>query len=211
MPSNHLSPMPSNHLTLCRPLLLLPSIPPSIRVFSNESALCIGWPKYWSFSFSLQVSICPHIIEKTREFQKNIYLSFIDYTKAFDGGNHNKLWKILKEMEILDHLTRLLKNLYCRSRIQFSPVTQSCQTHYNPMDCSMPGFPVHHQLPDLSQTLVHQVSDPIQPSHPLSSPLLLPSVFPRSEFVPMSQFFISSGQSFGVSASASVLPKDIQD
>ena len=47
--------MPSNHLILCCPLLLPPSIFPSIRVFSNESALCIRWPKYWSFSFS----ICP--------------------------------------------------------------------------------------------------------------------------------------------------------
>ena len=47
------SVMPSNHLTLCRPLLLLPSIFPSIRVFSNESALCIRWPKYWSFSFKI--------------------------------------------------------------------------------------------------------------------------------------------------------------
>ena len=45
--------MPSNHLILCRPLLLLPSIFPSIRVFSNESALCIRWPKYWSFSFNI--------------------------------------------------------------------------------------------------------------------------------------------------------------
>ena len=45
--------MPSNHLILCCPLLLLPSILPSIRVFSNESALCIRWPKYWSFSFSI--------------------------------------------------------------------------------------------------------------------------------------------------------------
>ena len=45
--------MPSNHLILCRPLLPLPSIFPSIRVFSNESALCIRWPKYWSFSFSI--------------------------------------------------------------------------------------------------------------------------------------------------------------
>ena len=44
--------MPSSHLILCRPLLLLPSIPPSIRVFSNESTLCMSWPKYWSFSFS---------------------------------------------------------------------------------------------------------------------------------------------------------------
>ena len=48
--------MPSNHLTLCRPLLLLPSIFPSIRVFSNESALCIRWLKYWSFSFSISHS-----------------------------------------------------------------------------------------------------------------------------------------------------------
>ena len=47
---------PSNHLILCRPLLLLPSIFPSIRVFSNESILCIRWPKYWSFSFSISPS-----------------------------------------------------------------------------------------------------------------------------------------------------------
>ena len=48
--------MPSSHLILCRPLLLLSPIPPSIRVFSNESALCITWPKYWSFGFSISPS-----------------------------------------------------------------------------------------------------------------------------------------------------------
>ena len=48
--------MPSNHLILCRPLFLPPSIFPSIRVFSNESVLCIRWPKYWSFSFSISPS-----------------------------------------------------------------------------------------------------------------------------------------------------------
>ena len=48
--------MPSNHLILCRPLLLLPSVFPSIRVFSSESVLCIRWPKYWSFSFSISPS-----------------------------------------------------------------------------------------------------------------------------------------------------------
>ena len=47
------SVMPSSHLILCRPLLLLPPIPPSFRVFSNESTLCMRWPKYWSFSFSI--------------------------------------------------------------------------------------------------------------------------------------------------------------
>ena len=52
------------------------------------------------------------IIKKAREFQKNIYFCFIDYAKAFDCVDHNKLWKILKEMGIPDHLTCLLRNLY---------------------------------------------------------------------------------------------------
>ena len=52
------------------------------------------------------------IIEKGREFQKKIYFCFIDYTKAFDYVDHNKLWKILQEMGIPDHLTCLLRNLY---------------------------------------------------------------------------------------------------
>ena len=52
------------------------------------------------------------IIEKARKFQKNFYLCFTEYTKAFDYVDHNKLWKILKEMGISDHLTCLLRNLY---------------------------------------------------------------------------------------------------
>ena len=59
-----------------------------------------------------QVANICRIIEKAREFQKNIYFCFIDYAKAFDCVDHNKLWKILKEMEIPDHLTCLLRNLY---------------------------------------------------------------------------------------------------
>ena len=51
-------------------------------------------------------------MEKAREFQKNIYFHFIDYTKAFDSVDHNKLWKILKEIGIPDHLTCVLRNLY---------------------------------------------------------------------------------------------------
>ena len=57
------------------------------------------------------VNIC-RIIGKAREFQKNIYFCFIDYVKDFDCVDHNKLWKILKEMGIPDHLTCLLRNLY---------------------------------------------------------------------------------------------------
>ena len=59
-----------------------------------------------------QIANIQWIIKKAREFQKNIYLCFIDYSKAFDCVDHYKLWKILKEMGIPDHLTYLLRNLY---------------------------------------------------------------------------------------------------
>ena len=59
-----------------------------------------------------QIANIRWIIEKSREFQKNIYFCFIDYTKAFDCVSHNKLWEILQEMGIPDHLTCLLRNLY---------------------------------------------------------------------------------------------------
>ena len=59
-----------------------------------------------------QIAYICWIIEKAREFQKNIYFCFIDYAKAFDCVDHNELWKILKEMVIPDHLTCLLRNLY---------------------------------------------------------------------------------------------------
>ena len=61
------------------------------------------------------------IIEKAREFNKNIYFCFIDYTKAFDCVDHNKLWKILKEMGIPDHLTRHLRNLYAGQEVTVRP------------------------------------------------------------------------------------------
>ena len=107
-------------------------------------------------------------------------------------------WKILQEIGIPDHLTCLLSNLYAGQEptvragygtdwfqirkgadqgcilslcfSQFSSAIQSCPTVCDPMDCSTPGFPVHHQHPELAQTHVHRVSDAIQPSHPLSLP-----------------------------------------
>ena len=108
-------------------------------------------------------------------------------------------------MGISDHLTYLLRNLYagqeatvrtghgttdwfqigkgvrqgCKLSVQFSSVAQSCPTLCNPMDCSTPGFPVHHQLPELIQTHVLWVCDAIQPSHPLSSPF--PPAFNHSQ------------------------------
>ena len=93
-------------------------------------------------------------------------------------------------------------------RSQFSLVTQSCPTLRNPMDCSTPGFPVHHQLPELAETHVHRTGDAIQPSHPLSSPS---PAFNISQQQCLFQFFASGGQNIGASASASVLPMNIQD
>ena len=88
---------------------------------------------------------------------------------------------------------------------KFSAVAHLCPTLCNRMNGSMPGFPVHHQHPELAQIHVHQDSDATQPSHPLSSPS------PASGSFPVSQFFTSDGQSTRVSASVLVLPMNIQD
>ena len=134
--------MPSSHLILCRPLLLLPLILPSIRVFSNESALCVRWPKYWSFSFTIIPS--------------KEHLGLISFRMGW-----------------LDLLAVCKFNCcgYCL-------VAQLCLTLCDSMDCNTPGFPVHHQPLEFAQTLVHQVSDAIQPSHPCHLLLLPPSTFP---------------------------------
>ena len=95
------------------------------------------------------------------------------------------------------------------TKLQFSAVAQLCLTLCKPMDCSTPGLPVHHVLPEIAQTHVHRVGDAIQPSHPLFSSCL--QSFLASGSFPMSQFFTSGDQSIGVSASASVLPMNIQD
>jgi len=93
--------------------------------------------------------------------------------------------------------------------VQFS--AQSCLTVWDPMDCSTPGFPVHHQLLELTQTHVHRVGNAIQPSHPVIPFSSCPQSFPASGSFQIGQFFVSNDQSIGASASASVLPKNIQD
>ena len=134
------SMIPFNHLILCHPLLLLPSILPSIRVFSNESALRIRWPKYWSFSIS----------------PSNEYSGLISF------------W--IHWFDLLAVQGTLKSILQHHFVLQFSSVTKSCPTLCNPMNCSMPGLSVHHQLLEFTQTHVHRVSDAIHPSHLLSSP-----------------------------------------
>ena len=93
----------------------------------------------------------------------------------------------------------------------FSSVAQSHPTLCDPMNRSTPGLPVHHQLPEFTQTHVHWVSDAIQPSHSVVPFSSCPQSFPASGSFPMSQLFAWGGQSIVVSASASVLPVNTQD
>ena len=90
-------------------------------------------------------------------------------------------------------------------------VAKSCLILRNAMDCSMPSFPVLHHLLEFAQIHVLWVSNAIQSSHPVITFSSCLQSFPASASFPMSQLFISSGQSVGVSASTSVLPMSIQD
>ena len=103
-------------------------------------------------------------------------------------------------------------SLHVVPSVQFSSVAQSCLTFCNPLDCSTPGLPVHHQLLESTQTHVHWVGDAIQPSHPSIAPFSFRlQSFPASGAFPVSQFFAWGGQRIRVSASTSVLPMNTQD
>ena len=139
--------MPSNHLILCCPLFLLPPIFPSIKVFLNESVLFIRWPKYWSFSFSINPS-------KEQSRLISFRMDWLDL------------------LAVQGTLKRLLQHHSSKASINNLSSVQSLSSvrFCNPRDWSMPGLPVHHQLLELTQIHVCPVSDAIQPSHPLSSP-----------------------------------------
>ena len=154
----------SNHLILCHPLLL-PSVLPSSRVFSNELALCIRWSKFQSFSIS-----------PFNEYSKLISFR-VDwfYLLAVKGLSRVFSTTTIQKHQFFGTQSSLCSNLHIRTwllekpSVQFSSITQLCLTLCDPMDCSTLGFPVPHQLPEVSQTHVHWVGDAIQPSHSLSS------------------------------------------
>ena len=109
-------------------------------------------------------------------------------------------------------LTRSTNNTTDFSSVQFSSVAELYPTLCDPINSSAPGFSVHHQLPEFTQTRVHWVGDAIQPSHPLSS--LSPPAFTLSQHQGLFQWVrscVSYGQSIWVSAPASVLLMNIQD
>ena len=106
----------------------------------------------------------------------------INYIKILGSGRIFLSCLILIRAVMIKHLLSA----------QFSSVIQSCPTLCDPMDCSMPGLPIHHQLPEPTQTHVHRVSDAIQPSHPLSSPS--PPAFNLSEHLGLFQLVSSLHQ-----------------
>ena len=116
-------------------LPLLPSVFSSIRVFSTELVLCIMWPKYWSFSFSISPS---------DEYSRLISFTIEWFDLLAVQGSHKSL---------LQHHS--LKTSILWHSFQFSSVAQLCPTLCNPMNRSMPGLLVHQQLPELTQTHVH--------------------------------------------------------
>ena len=134
------------------------------------------------------------------------------------------LWRVFQiiicpsfsqKLALLKYNLRTIKftNFKCRIYwvlILIHSVAQSCLTLCDPMNHSTPGLPVHHQLPEFTQTHVHRVSDTIRPSHPLSSPSPPAPNPSQHQSLPMSQLFAWGSQSTGVSASASFPPKKSQ-
>ena len=165
--------MPSSHLILCHPLLLLPPIPPSIRVFSNESTLRMRWPKYWNFSFSI-------IPSKEYPGPISFRMDWLDLF-AVQGilksllQHHSSKASILRhsgffivqlshpymttgETIALTRWTFVGKVMSLLFNMLSSAAAKSLQLGLSlcdPMNRSRPGLPVHHHLPEFTQTHVH--------------------------------------------------------
>ena len=150
------SVMPSSHLILGRPLLLLPPIPSSIRVFSSESILCMRWLKYWSFSFSIIPSKeHPELISFRMDW---LDLLAVQGTLKSLLQYHSSKASILRPsafftVQLSHPYMTTGKTIYIY--IYSYSVTQLCPVLCDPMDCSMPGFLDLHQPPELAQTHVH--------------------------------------------------------
>ena len=162
--------MPSSHLILCCPLLLLPSIPPSIRVFSNESTLHMRLEIGQSIGVSASASVLPM---NTQDWSLGwtgwISLLSKGLSRVFSSTTVQKLQFFGTQLSLWSN-SHIHIRLLEKPSVQFSSIVQSRPTLCDSMNHSTPGLPVHHQLPEFSQTHVHQFSDAIQPSHPPSSP-----------------------------------------
>ena len=141
--------MPSNHLILCHCLLFLPSIFPSIRVSSNESALLIRWPRYWSFSISPSNEYSGLISFRIGWLE----LLVVQGTLKSFCQHHSSKASFLQcsafFMVQISHSYMTTGKIYC-----CCSVTQSCLTLCDATNCSMPGFPVLHYQLKFAQTHV---------------------------------------------------------
>ena len=147
--------MSSNHPVLCHPLLLLSSVFPSIRDFSNESSFCIRWPKYWSFSSSISPS---------SEYWGFISLKIDWFDLLASQGTFSGVFSSTTSLYALPqfiappylwlsttcqplYIVALHKSSNChytlKKRLKWREVAQSCPTLCDPMDCRLPGFSVH--------------------------------------------------------------------
>ena len=164
------SVMSSNHLILCS-LLLLPSFFPGIRVFSSESVLSVLWIRWVLFScfFFFYFFFNFRMVEKWYTFSRKHNSNF-DFFFPQASDILSCCWAAQWATAPSHESEKPTQNSCVH--IHFRSVAQLCLTLCDPMDCSTPGFPVHHQHLELAQTHVHRVSDAIQPSHPLSSPSL---------------------------------------
>ena len=146
--------MPSNHLILCHPLLLLPSIFPGIRVFSNESALCIRWPKYWSFSFNISPSNeHPGLISFRMDWLDLLAVQgTLKSLLQHHSSKASVLWCSAFFTVQLSYpymttgktiaLTRWNFIYTAATMLCYAKSLQSCPTLCDPIDGSPPGFPV---------------------------------------------------------------------
>ena len=166
------SVMPSNHLILCRPLPLLHSIFPNIRVFSNESVLHNRWPKYSSISINPFKEYSGLIPFRT---DCSDILAVQGALKSLLQHHSSKASILLCSAFFMVQLSHPYTTTGKTVSQSVSSVAQSCQILCDPMNHSTPGLPVHHQHPESTQTHVHRVGDAIQPSHPLSAPPPAPS------------------------------------
>ena len=156
-------------LTILQLYHLLPPLPPPvsntsclfIRCQSLYASCCIGllyFARYYTVKFKMLYFLCFCVCVKS-------ILNLLQYSTT-------QPVVLVGYLGYLIGLTNSLseQNPFVWRGLQFSSVTQSCAPLCDPMECSMPGLPVHHQLPEFTQTYVHQVGDATQPSHSLSSP-----------------------------------------
>ena len=176
VPINHELPVPSSPSSQCPLLYILPLSWPTLGTTSTWNhifvLLCLALRLIFNTIFQAYFSVYLFsLLHCINNHPQDIILILISQTRSYENMGKRRYGKLFFSL------------------VQFSSFAQSCLTLYDPMNHSTPGLPVHHQLPEFTQTHVHQVGDAIQPSHPLFSFSSCPQSLPASESFPMNQLF----------------------